>query len=386
MSTKIILYADSNEKERRLYSKAMKGAGYSIMDFNKGQPLLEKLSVIEPRLVMLEIDLLQVDGLDICEHIRKIVRDKFPIIFFTRSDTISNLEQAIDAGGDDFLLKSSSANLLKRLQMWSQKNVRLGIAERRLRTKKRIGKLKEFMVANSMDGMAIAEYIDHVLGWEITEDDANGGLGDLASLADFNTPIDEDYYSEMDQLSRDTSGFFSALDGVDQAPVKRKRASAISKKQVKADPRKSEISSQKNVVQKSEIVANISPKKTQAPLAPTEKAKVAKVRKEPVLDKQKLAVRPTVKKTGIAQKVQPSAPKIPPKHRTMGIPGQKKPIDTDEKVWGQPSVSSRTASKELVDDEWEGTNALVDGVTAENPEHEDVIDFWDMLEDNDGNR
>lgn len=368
MSTKIILYADSNEKERRLYAKAMKGAGYSIMDFNKGQPLLEKLSVIEPRLIMLEIDLLQVDGLDICEHVRKIVRDKFPIVFFTKSDTISNLEQAIDAGGDDFLLKSGPSDLLKRLNMWSQKSVRLGISERRKRTKKRITKLKEFIAANGMDGTSIADHIDHVLGWEATEIADNGGLGDLDSLSDFNTPIDDDYFGDMGGLSQDTSDFFSGLDAADMAP-----------REVKPKP-------------KPKPKAAAPAAKPSAPAEPAAaKPKQATVRKEPVLDKKKLEQ--PVKKAAIAAKPK-TVPKAKPKpiqpaaakHRTMGIPSSGRSSDPGEQVWGQPSAPARKPSKKLIDSEWEGTNALKDGVEAPNPKNEDASDFWDMLEDNDADQ
>lgn len=84
--------------------------GYSIFTAANGKEALERM-VIEPDLILLDINMPQLDGLEVCKRIRNIV--PCPIVFLTAKVDEQDKINGLLSGGDDYIVKPFS---LKELE------------------------------------------------------------------------------------------------------------------------------------------------------------------------------------------------------------------------------------------------------------------------------
>jgi two-component system KDP operon response regulator KdpE len=90
-------------------------AGYEVEDARTGEEGLEKLADYHPDLVLLDMNMPGIGGLETCKALRT---DKnVAIIMLTVRDTEADKVAALDAGADDFVTKPfSSPELLARIR------------------------------------------------------------------------------------------------------------------------------------------------------------------------------------------------------------------------------------------------------------------------------
>ncbi len=105
-----ILAADDDELIRLLYSETLKEAGYEVITTESGYELLETIEEEEPDLVILDIKMVDCDGLDLLKDIRNHFCD-LPVIFSTTYDSCRNDMRA--AAADFYLIKSFDLTELK---------------------------------------------------------------------------------------------------------------------------------------------------------------------------------------------------------------------------------------------------------------------------------
>lgn len=90
--------------------------GYEVCMAENGQVAVEKFRDWSPDLVLMDIEMPVMNGFEATTRIRAIETTRkwawTPIIFLTASDTPENLITAIEAGGDDFLAKGLSEEVL----------------------------------------------------------------------------------------------------------------------------------------------------------------------------------------------------------------------------------------------------------------------------------
>src|SRR5215210_8729725 len=91
------------------------GAGYEIEDAKTGEEGLEKLREFRPDLVLLDINMPGIGGLEACRSIRG--DPNVAIIMLTVHNTEGAKVEALDAGADDFVTKPfSTPELLARIR------------------------------------------------------------------------------------------------------------------------------------------------------------------------------------------------------------------------------------------------------------------------------
>lgn len=90
-----------------LYDKGMQ-----VRAVYQGRMMEEELSKKIPDLIILDIELPDRDGFELCQKIRKI-DENVPIIFLTNHIQESNRIQAFEMGGDDFVSKPFSLEELR---------------------------------------------------------------------------------------------------------------------------------------------------------------------------------------------------------------------------------------------------------------------------------
>jgi DNA-binding response OmpR family regulator len=106
-----ILVVDDEEHIRLLYSEELREEGYDVITAEGGYRLLERIDRERPDLVVLDIKMVDYDGLDLLQDIRNKFYD-LPVILSTAYDTFKEDMKSIAA--DFYVVKSFDLSELKR--------------------------------------------------------------------------------------------------------------------------------------------------------------------------------------------------------------------------------------------------------------------------------
>ncbi len=101
-----ILIVDDNVYNLQVTSLILKEAGYRLGVAQSGKDALKQLEIQIPDLVLLDIMMPEMDGIEVCRRIKEQSRWKdIPIIFLTAKTQTEDLVKAFNAGGIDYLTK-----------------------------------------------------------------------------------------------------------------------------------------------------------------------------------------------------------------------------------------------------------------------------------------
>ncbi len=115
MSAGRILVVDDEPQIRRIMRTTLSGAGYEVDDAKTGEEALDRIRQFRPDLVLLDINMPGMGGLETCRAIR--VDPNIAIIMLTVHNTEAAKVEALDAGADDFVTKPfSTPELLARIR------------------------------------------------------------------------------------------------------------------------------------------------------------------------------------------------------------------------------------------------------------------------------
>ncbi len=104
MKPKKILFADDDLKYSMLLKRFLEAAGYEVIYAGNGRIALEQYPQVRPDLVLLDINMPELNGFEVAEHIRR--QDRHVLIFFLsdRSDKADRLK-GFDLRANDYLPK-----------------------------------------------------------------------------------------------------------------------------------------------------------------------------------------------------------------------------------------------------------------------------------------
>ncbi|MBW2113201.1 MAG: response regulator [Deltaproteobacteria bacterium] len=105
-----ILIVDDEEHIRYLYAEELSDAGYEVVTAEDGHMLLEKIEREKPDLVVLDIKMVDYNGLDLLQDIRNRFYD-LPVVLCTAYDTFKEDMKSIAA--DYYVIKSFDLSELK---------------------------------------------------------------------------------------------------------------------------------------------------------------------------------------------------------------------------------------------------------------------------------
>jgi len=115
MSLGRILVVDDDPQIRRVMRTTLTGEGYEVEDSRSGEDALEKLRAGRYDLMLLDINMPGMGGLETCRQVR--ANSDMAIIMLTVRNTEQDKVQALDAGADDFITKPfSTPELLARIR------------------------------------------------------------------------------------------------------------------------------------------------------------------------------------------------------------------------------------------------------------------------------
>jgi two-component system, OmpR family, KDP operon response regulator KdpE len=103
VSTANILVVDDEPQIRRVLRSTLSAQGYAITEAKTGEEALESLRKERPDLILLDVNMPGIGGIETCREIRR--GSDAPIIMLTVRDAERDKVAALDAGADDYVVK-----------------------------------------------------------------------------------------------------------------------------------------------------------------------------------------------------------------------------------------------------------------------------------------
>lgn len=121
-----ILVVDDEESIRDLLTTALRFTGFTIETADGGKEALRRATAFQPDLIVLDVNLPDVNGFDVCRRLRA-GGDHYPVIFLTARDEADDLREGFSGGGDDYLTKPFSLEeLVLRIEAVLRRTRRAG--------------------------------------------------------------------------------------------------------------------------------------------------------------------------------------------------------------------------------------------------------------------
>jgi DNA-binding response OmpR family regulator len=118
--SKLVICVDDDPNLRSIVHTSLSDAGYTVLACRDGETVLSMLSRYQPRILLLDIEMPELDGYQTLGEIRR----RFPalrsrIVFLTGRRTLRDVAEARRLGCDDYMIKPfTTAALIQRLDHW----------------------------------------------------------------------------------------------------------------------------------------------------------------------------------------------------------------------------------------------------------------------------
>ena len=113
-ASETILIVDDEEHVRNFLGRILGEAGYGIFTANNGREALDKLTLDNISLVLLDIQMPELDGFATLKLIRE--QSEIPVIMLTGISDVTTVSNALSLGADDYVKKPfSTGELLARI-------------------------------------------------------------------------------------------------------------------------------------------------------------------------------------------------------------------------------------------------------------------------------
>ena len=116
MNAPRVLVVDDEPQIRRSLRVALRANGYDVLEAADGEAALDAAAVSPPELVILDLGLPDMDGVDVCQRLREWSR--VPVIVLSALGDDEAKVRALDLGADDYVTKPfSMTELLARMRV-----------------------------------------------------------------------------------------------------------------------------------------------------------------------------------------------------------------------------------------------------------------------------
>lgn len=100
----LIMVVDDDPDILMVLEGNLKLAGFRVATFMTGDTALAAFSEISPDLLILDLTLPDIDGIQLCRRLRELKLD-FPVIMLTARDGLSDKVLGLECGADDYMVK-----------------------------------------------------------------------------------------------------------------------------------------------------------------------------------------------------------------------------------------------------------------------------------------
>lgn len=110
-----ILVVDDDPQIIRVLRQILTAQGYAVRTADDGAVALDEFSPFAPDLVLTDLQMPNVDGLELCRRLRAV--SEVPIVVLSVRNSEQHIVDALDAGADDYITKPfGTAELLARIR------------------------------------------------------------------------------------------------------------------------------------------------------------------------------------------------------------------------------------------------------------------------------
>ncbi len=110
-----VLVVEDDEEIAQVLQRSLRMEGYDVRVAGDGEAALDEAATFHPDLVVLDLGLPKLDGVDVAKRLRE--GDDVPILMLTARDALEPRVEGLDAGADDYLVKPfERQELLARLR------------------------------------------------------------------------------------------------------------------------------------------------------------------------------------------------------------------------------------------------------------------------------
>jgi CheY-like chemotaxis protein len=111
---KNILVVEDNDHLLQILASFIRFSGYQVLEAESGSEAIEKATLAKPDLILLDLTLPDMNGIDVARAIKKnVVTADIPIIACSAYASGEEREEALRAGIVDYLEKPIAAALIK---------------------------------------------------------------------------------------------------------------------------------------------------------------------------------------------------------------------------------------------------------------------------------
>ena len=108
-----IMVVNSNLQHQEIMNQYLIKSGYAVLTADSGASALAKVEWFKPDLILLETELIDMSGYDVCKRIKNTpAMSNILISLLSNLDTPEHAIKALNAGADDFLSKTFDATML----------------------------------------------------------------------------------------------------------------------------------------------------------------------------------------------------------------------------------------------------------------------------------
>ena len=115
-----ILIAEDNESNQKVILSMFKRLGYQAHVVSNGKEVLQALESANYDLLLMDVKMPEMDGLEATRIIRRRLHNEIKIIAITAYALKGDREKCLEAGMDDYISKPVSMEELKRMLKWHQ--------------------------------------------------------------------------------------------------------------------------------------------------------------------------------------------------------------------------------------------------------------------------
>jgi len=119
MSSKALILCVDDEPVNLTIMEELLQDNYELITVNSGEGCLQQVEIQKPDLILLDVNMPEIDGLETCVRLKADAKTaEIPIIFVSALASQGELMAGYEAGGDDYLTKPFSEEILqKKLQI-----------------------------------------------------------------------------------------------------------------------------------------------------------------------------------------------------------------------------------------------------------------------------
>jgi DNA-binding response OmpR family regulator len=180
-----VLVVEDDEDIAQVLQRSLRMEGYEVKLAEDGVRALEEAHAFLPDIVVLDLGLPRLDGLDVAKRMRED-GDDVPILILTARDALESRVEGLDIGADDYLVKPfERQELLARLRALLRRRPPRGMAplragdlmlnpdthevlrgERRIELTQREFELLEYLMRNERLVISRQKLLDEVWGYD----------------------------------------------------------------------------------------------------------------------------------------------------------------------------------------------------------------------------